>query len=159
MYWLQEKCMILYLYWHITLSYIYLVFILTYYTIIHLSGIYIDILQYHTFIWYLYWHITVSYIFLAQKWQKQASFLAFHKCCQGCLLRGPHYISTSFILVCALRILYIYLVFILTYYTIIHLSGIYIDILHYHTFIWYLYWHITLSYIYLVFIPDTCMIV
>ena len=50
------------------------------------------------------------------------------------------------------RILYIYLVFILTYYTIIHLSGIYIDILHYHTFIWYLYWHITLSYIYLVFI-------
>jgi hypothetical protein len=37
-----------------------------------------------------------------QKGQKQASFLAFHKCCQGCL-RGPHYISTSFILVCALR--------------------------------------------------------
>jgi hypothetical protein len=24
-----------------------------------------------------------------QKGQKQASFLAFHKCCQGCLLRGP----------------------------------------------------------------------
>jgi hypothetical protein len=37
-----------------------------------------------------------------QKGQKLASFLAFHKCCQGCL-RGPHYISTSFILVCALR--------------------------------------------------------
>jgi hypothetical protein len=32
-----------------------------------------------------------------QKGQKQASFLAFHKCCQGCLLRGPRYISTSFI--------------------------------------------------------------
>jgi hypothetical protein len=27
-----------------------------------------------------------------QKGQKQASFLAFHKCCQGCLLRGPRYI-------------------------------------------------------------------
>ena len=38
-----------------------------------------------------------------QKGQKQASFLSFHKCCQGCLLRGPCYISTSFILVCALR--------------------------------------------------------
>ena len=38
-----------------------------------------------------------------QKGQKQASFLAFHKCCQGCLLRGLRYISTSFILVCALR--------------------------------------------------------
>ena len=38
-----------------------------------------------------------------QKGQKQASFLAFHKCCHGCLLRGPRYISTSFILVCALR--------------------------------------------------------
>jgi hypothetical protein len=38
-----------------------------------------------------------------QKRQKQASFLAFHKCCQGCLLRGPRYVSTSFILVCALR--------------------------------------------------------
>ena len=38
-----------------------------------------------------------------QKGQKQASFLAFHKCCQWCLLRGPRYISTSFILVCALR--------------------------------------------------------
>ena len=38
-----------------------------------------------------------------QKGQKQASFLAFHKCCQGCRLRGPRYISTSFILVCALR--------------------------------------------------------
>jgi hypothetical protein len=38
-----------------------------------------------------------------QKGQKQASFLAFHKCCQGCLLRGPCYISTSFILVCALH--------------------------------------------------------
>ena len=38
-----------------------------------------------------------------QKGQKQASFLAFHKCCQGCLLRGPRYTSTSFILVCALR--------------------------------------------------------
>ena len=38
-----------------------------------------------------------------QKGQKQASFLAFHKCCQGCLLRDPRYISTSFILVCALR--------------------------------------------------------
>ena len=35
-----------------------------------------------------------------QKGQKQASFLVFHKCCQGCLLRGPRYISTSFILVC-----------------------------------------------------------
>jgi hypothetical protein len=32
-----------------------------------------------------------------QKGQKQASFLAFHNCCQGCLLRGPRYISTSFI--------------------------------------------------------------
>ena len=38
-----------------------------------------------------------------QKGQKQASFLAFHKCCQGCLLRGPRYISTSSILVFALR--------------------------------------------------------
>ena len=38
-----------------------------------------------------------------QKGQKQASFLAFHKCCQGCLLRGPRYITTNFILVCALR--------------------------------------------------------
>jgi hypothetical protein len=38
-----------------------------------------------------------------QKGQKQASFLAFHKCCQGCLLRGSRYISTSFILVCALQ--------------------------------------------------------
>ena len=37
-----------------------------------------------------------------QKGQKLASFLAFHKCCQGCLLRGPRYISSSFILVCAL---------------------------------------------------------
>ena len=37
-----------------------------------------------------------------QKRQKQASFLAFHKCYQGCFLRGPRYISTSFILVCAL---------------------------------------------------------
>ena len=27
-----------------------------------------------------------------QKGHKQASFLAFHKCCQGCLLRGPRYI-------------------------------------------------------------------
>ena len=34
---------------------------------------------------------------------EKASFCAFHKCCQGCLLRGPRYISTSFILVCALR--------------------------------------------------------
>jgi hypothetical protein len=33
-----------------------------------------------------------------QKGQKQASFFAFHICCQGCLLRGPRYISTSFIL-------------------------------------------------------------
>ena len=38
-----------------------------------------------------------------QKGQKQASFLAFHKCCQGCLLRCQRYISTIFILVCALR--------------------------------------------------------
>ena len=38
-----------------------------------------------------------------QKGQKQASFLAFHKCCQGCLLRGSRYIRTSFLLVCALR--------------------------------------------------------
>jgi hypothetical protein len=38
-----------------------------------------------------------------QKRQKQASFLAFHKCCQVCLLRGPRYVSTSFILACALR--------------------------------------------------------
>ena len=38
-----------------------------------------------------------------QKGQQQASFLAFYKCCQGCLLRGPRYISTSFLLVCALR--------------------------------------------------------
>jgi hypothetical protein len=38
-----------------------------------------------------------------QKEQKQASFLAFHNCCQGCLLRGPRYIRTSFILLCALR--------------------------------------------------------
>jgi hypothetical protein len=37
-----------------------------------------------------------------QKGQKQASFLAFHKCCQGCLLLGLRYISTSFILVCTL---------------------------------------------------------
>ena len=32
-----------------------------------------------------------------QKGHKQASFLVFHKCCQGCLLRGPRYISTSFL--------------------------------------------------------------
>ena len=38
-----------------------------------------------------------------QKGQKQASFLAFYKCCQGCLLLGPRYISTSFMLVCTLR--------------------------------------------------------
>jgi hypothetical protein len=38
-----------------------------------------------------------------QKGQKQASFLAFHKCCQGCRLRGLRYISTSFIVVSALR--------------------------------------------------------
>ena len=38
-----------------------------------------------------------------QKGQKQASFLAFHKCCQGCLLRGPRYISTSFMLAFSLR--------------------------------------------------------
>jgi hypothetical protein len=31
-----------------------------------------------------------------QKGQKQASFLAFHKCCQGCLLRGPLYIATGY---------------------------------------------------------------
>ena len=31
-----------------------------------------------------------------QKGQKQASFLAFHKCCQGCLLRGPRYIQYQF---------------------------------------------------------------
>jgi hypothetical protein len=31
---------------------------------------------------------------LKQKGQKKASFLAFHKCRQGCLLRGPRYIST-----------------------------------------------------------------
>ena len=37
-----------------------------------------------------------------QKGQKQASFLAFHKCCQVYLLRGPRYFSTSFILVCVL---------------------------------------------------------
>jgi uncharacterized UPF0160 family protein len=30
-----------------------------------------------------------------QKGEKQASFLAFHKCCQWCLLRGPRYISTN----------------------------------------------------------------
>ena len=42
-----------------------------------------------------------------QKRQKQASFLDFHKCCQGCLLRGPRYISTSFILVCTLRCTYL----------------------------------------------------
>ena len=38
-----------------------------------------------------------------QKGQKQVSFLAIRKCCQKCLLRGPRYISTSFILVCALH--------------------------------------------------------
>ena len=38
-----------------------------------------------------------------QKGEKQASFLAFHKCCQGCPLRVPCYISTSFILVCTQR--------------------------------------------------------
>jgi hypothetical protein len=42
-----------------------------------------------------------------QKGQKQASFLAFHKCCQRCHLRGSRYISTSFILVCALHCTYI----------------------------------------------------
>ena len=31
---------------------------------------------------------------IKQKGQKQASILAFHKYCQGCLLRGPRYIST-----------------------------------------------------------------
>jgi hypothetical protein len=47
-----------------------------------------------------------------QKGQKQASFLAFHKCCQGCLLRSPRYISTSFILlscnqyICCTNMLY-----------------------------------------------------
>jgi hypothetical protein len=29
-----------------------------------------------------------------QKGQKQASFLVFHQCCHGCLLRGPRYISS-----------------------------------------------------------------
>ena len=62
---LQNHTFIWYLYWHFTVSYINLVFILTYYSIMHLSGIYIDILQYHTFIWYLYWHITLSYIYPA----------------------------------------------------------------------------------------------
>ena len=38
-----------------------------------------------------------------QKGQKQASFLAFHKSCQECLLRGLRYIRTSFLLVCTLR--------------------------------------------------------
>ena len=63
--------------------------------------------------WILY--LTTYFVFILQcqkvgklvrfkeKGQKQASFLAFHKCCQGCLLCGPHYISTSFILVCTLR--------------------------------------------------------
>jgi hypothetical protein len=63
------------------------------------------------------WYLTTMYVFCVypsmskksenlsdlDKKEKQASFLAFHKCCQGCLLRGPHYISTSFIHVCALR--------------------------------------------------------
>jgi hypothetical protein len=31
-------------------------------------------------------------------------FLAFHKCCQGCLLRGPRYISTSY--TCLRRTIY-----------------------------------------------------
>jgi hypothetical protein len=30
-----------------------------------------------------------------QKGEKQASFLAFHKCCQGCLLRGPRYVNVK----------------------------------------------------------------
>jgi hypothetical protein len=38
----------------------------------------------------------VKLVRFRQKGQKQASFLAFHKCCQGCLLRGSRYISTSF---------------------------------------------------------------
>ena len=63
--------------------------------------------------WILYWTTMYVYcvypamskkvgkqVWFKQKGQKQASFLAFHKCC---LLRGPRYISTSFILVCALR--------------------------------------------------------
>jgi hypothetical protein len=41
-------------------------------------------------------------VIFKQKGQKQASILAFHKCFQGCLLRGPLYISISFILVSAL---------------------------------------------------------
>ena len=45
----------------------------------------------------------VKLVRFRQKGQKQASFLAFHKCCQGCLLRSPRYISTSFIRVCAPR--------------------------------------------------------
>ena len=43
-----------------------------------------------------------------QKGQKQASFLAFHKCCQGCLLCGPRYISTSFIYLSALSAVHSY---------------------------------------------------
>jgi hypothetical protein len=31
-----------------------------------------------------------------QKGQKQASLLAVHECCQGCLLRGPLYIATEY---------------------------------------------------------------
>jgi hypothetical protein len=33
--------------------------------------------------------VVVKLVRFKQKGQKQASFLAFHKCCQGCLLRGP----------------------------------------------------------------------
>jgi hypothetical protein len=44
-----------------------------------------------------------KFVRFKQKGQKQASFLAFHKCCQGCLLCGTRYISTSFILFCTLR--------------------------------------------------------
>ena len=60
-----------------------------------------------SFRWISFRFISVRFVSISfrilQVPQKQASFLAFHKCCQGCLLRGPRYISTSFILVCALR--------------------------------------------------------
>ena len=50
--------------------------------------------------WILY--LTTMYVYCVYPAMSKKSE-NFYKCCQGCLLRGPRYISTSFILVCAPR--------------------------------------------------------
>jgi hypothetical protein len=74
-----------------------------------------------------------------QKGQKQASFLAFHKCCQWCLLRGPRYISTSFIVcqytlvchcvwLCLFIELFIYIFFLIVHWLMIDHCLVFISI-------------------------------